>query len=130
MDIEFIDLGLIVYADNFDVPEDLSDETLFLTLKPCLLELLSNENCRIHYFGYAPDNTADGQDELLYNGILIRIIVNEKYVGVDLESNHQEIIKAFYQLVLNYQPRWSTIIAENGETKTETTVELLYQEVF
>ncbi len=130
MDIDFIDLGLILKADDLDIAEGLQDEILFLTVKPFLLDLLSNENCAIHYFGYAPDNTADGQDELLHHGTLIRIVVNEKYAGVDLECSPQEIVKAFYKLVSNYQPDWCTIIEENGETKKETTVELLYREVF
>ncbi|KVV16333.1 hypothetical protein [Flavobacterium sp. TAB 87] len=130
MELKFIDLGLILKADDLEVPETLQDETLFISVKPFLLALLSNDMCPIHHFGHAPDNTADGQDELLHHGTLIRIIVDEKYVGVDLECSKQEIVKAFYHLVSNYQPDFCMIMEENGATKKETTVELLYREVF
>lgn len=130
MDLEFIDLGLILKADDLEVTEGLMDEVLFKKVKSYLLSLLSNEVCPIHYFGYAPDNTADGQNELLYDGTLIRIIVDEKYVGVDLDCSNKEIGKAFYHLVSNYQPDFCIIMEENGNTKKETTVELLYREVF
>ena len=87
MELDFIDLGLILKADDFQVQEGLSDEMLFISVKQYLLDMLSDENCPIYDFGYAPDNTADGQDELLHNGTLIRIIVYEKFVGHALQMS-------------------------------------------
>ena len=130
MQLNFIDLGLLLKADNIEIPYGLIDEPLFLTVKPYLLELLNNGETEIYHFGHAPDNTSDGQDELLYDGTLFRIIVNEKYVGVDFESSPESIKKAFYNLVSNYQPDWCSIMADAGETITEITIELLYREVF
>lgn len=130
MQLNFIDLGLLLKADNIEIPYGLIDEPLFLTVKPYLLELLNNSETEIYHFGHAPDNTSDGQDELLYDGTLFRIIVNEKYVGVDFESSPESIKKAFYNLVSNYQPDWCSIMADAGETITEITIELLYREVF
>lgn len=130
MELNFIDLGLLLKADNIEVPYGLIDETLFLTVKPYLLDLLSDNKTEIYHFGYAPDNTSDGQDELLYEGTLFRIIVNEKYVGVDMDDDSESIKKAFYNLVSSYQPHWCSIMADAGETITEITIELLYREVF
>ena len=130
MQLNFIDVGLIIKAENIEVPYGLIDETLFLAVKPYLLDLLSDNETDLYSFGYAPDNTSDGQDELLYDGTLFRIIVNEKYVGVDFESSPESIKKAFYNLVSNYQPDWCSIMADAGKTITEITIELLYREVF
>lgn len=130
MKLEFIDLGLLLKADNLTIPYGLQDELLFVCVKAYLLELLNDPVTEIYHFGYAPDNTADGQDELLYDGNLFRIIVNEKYVGVGLESSPLEVKKAFYSLVANYDPDWCSIMQDAGETIIETTIELLYREVF
>jgi hypothetical protein len=49
---------------------------------------------------------------------------------IDLESSSKEILNAFYFLVSNYEPRFTTVIIEEGLTKKEITIELLYQDVF
>lgn len=92
--------------------------------------MLANASTSIHYFGYAPDNTADEQDELLTEGVFFRIIAYEKNLGVDLESSEKEVLGAFKYLIENYAPRWTTIMVEEGEMKKEITIELLYQDVF
>jgi hypothetical protein len=130
MNLNFIDLGLILKVDNIIVNNQLQDEVLFLNVRRYLVNLLDDEATKIYHFGYAPDNTSDGQDELLHHGTLTRIIVHEKYVDVDLEFTPTEVKRAFYNLVSQYQPDWCTIIEDRGNTKTETTIELLYREVF
>lgn len=129
MDLEFIDLVLLLKADKQEVPHGLEGEALFLTVKSPLLELLAEQKTKLYHFGYAPDNTADGQDELLHDGTLYSIIVNNKYVGVDLESDTAAVKKAFYELVLNNTPSYCSVTDEAGETITETTIELRYLEV-
>jgi hypothetical protein len=130
MEIEFNEYALTIETKLTEVPYGLSDEVLYLTIKEDLFNLLSDATTEIHYFGFAPDNTADSQDELLTDGIFYRIIGYEKNLGVDLESSEHEILKAFENLVNNYQPFWSTIIVEEGFIKKEVTIELLYKDVF
>jgi hypothetical protein len=130
MDLTFDDFALIIEAPTNDVPFGLKDEVLFLTIKAELLEILSDHQTPIYYFGYAPDNTADGQDELMTNGVFYRIIAYEKNLGVDFESSPIEILTAFRNLVENYPPFWSTIFIDKGQTKKQITIELMYQEIF
>jgi hypothetical protein len=130
MELQFDEFALTINANGIEVPYGLMDETLFLTVKKDLIGLLANAGTTIHYFGYAPDNTADEQDELLTEGVFFRIIAYEKNLGVDLESSEKEVLKAFHYLVENYAPWWTTIIIEEGETKKEITIELMYQDVF
>lgn len=129
MELHFEDLALTIRAGNVDVPFGLKDEALFLTVRSHLIELLCN-NIEIFSFGMAPDNTADGQDELLQNDVFYRIIAYEKNLGIDLDNSSEEILSAFHYLVENFEPRWTTILMEEGRTKKEITIELLYQEVF
>lgn len=130
MELEFLDLALIIRATDLVLPFDMKDEALFLSVKPKLLSLLKDETIEVIFFGLAPDNTADGQDELLLDGTFIRLICNEKYLGIDLDSDKYEYIAAFRNLIENYKPYWTTIIIEKGFIKTETTLELLYRDVF
>ena len=129
MELHFEDFALTIKAADLDVPYNLMDEPLFLTVRSDLTDLLSNKKTEIFYFGLAPDNTADGQDELLENGIFYRIIGYEKNLGIDLESSPEEILSAFHYLVSNFQPRWATIFVEEGVSKKEVTIELMYQEI-
>lgn len=129
MELQFEDFALIIKATDLDVPYNMRDETLFLTVRSDLTDLLSNKKTEIFYFGLAPDNTADGQDELLENGIFYRIIAYEKNLGIDLESSPEEILSAFHYLVCNFQPRWATIFVEEGVSKKEVTIEIMYQEI-
>ncbi|WET03957.1 hypothetical protein P0R33_06365 [Flavobacterium sp. YJ01] len=130
MELHFEDFALTVRAGRLDVPYGLTDQNLFMAVRPHLLELLSSKKTEIFCFGTAPDHTADGQDELLENGVLYRIIAYEKNLGIDLDSGGEEILNAFRYLVENYDPRWTTIFVEEGESRKEVTIELLYQEVF
>lgn len=130
MELNFDEFALTIKANDLEVPHQLMDEPLFLTIRTHLLDLLANKQTEIFHFGFAPDNTADNQDELLTDGVFYRIIGYEKNLGVDLESSSEEILNAFHYLVSNYQPKWTTIFEEQGVTKKEITVELLYQDVF
>ncbi len=130
MELEFIDIALTLKANDLEVPDDLQDELLFLTVRSQVLELLSDENTIIHHFGYAPDNTGDGQDELLESGTYYRIIGYQKNLGIDFESTRQEILEAFHYLVSNYDPFWTSILEDCGDTKKEFTIEIMYQDVF
>lgn len=127
--INFYDLALIVKADSISFPDGLTEENLFLYLKEDILNILK-ANPEIIHFGFAPDNTADNQDELLYDGTQLRIICNEKYLGVDVDSSNEEVFKAFHDLIQNYLPMWTTIVEERGFLNKETTIDLLYREVF
>lgn len=130
MELHFDDFALLIKATDLDVPYNLMDEPLFLTVRSHLTDLLANKETEIFYFGLAPDNTADGQDELLENGVFYRIVGYEKNLGVVLESSPEEILNAFHYLVSNFQPKWATIFVEEGLTKKEVTIELMYQDVF
>ncbi|UOK43409.1 MULTISPECIES: hypothetical protein [Flavobacterium] len=130
MELIFEDIAIIVKADELDVPKGLSEENLFLFLKPQISNLLEKGNMNLIYIGMAPDNTADGNDELLYDGQLVRIICNEKYLGIKLNNSEDEIIGAFLDLISNYSPFWTTIIKERGFIKKEITIDLLYRNPF
>lgn len=130
MELQFDEFALTINANGIEVPYGLRDEPLFLTVRNDVIALLAKPDTSIHRFSYAPDNTADGQDELLTEGVFFRIIAYEKNLGVDLESTEKEVLSAFSYLVENYAPFWTTIMVEEGETKKEITIELLYQDVF
>lgn len=130
MELKFDDFALTIKADDLEVPYHLMDEPLFLTVRSHLVALLADEQTEIFHFGYAPDNTADGQEELIENGVFYRIIGYEKNLGIDLESSSRDIVKAFHYLVSNYEPKWTSIFEEEGLTKKETTIELMYPIVF
>ena len=130
MELFFNEFALTISAEGLTVPFPLKDDDLFNSVKVDLINRLENINTVIHYFGFAPDNTADDQDELLNDGVFYRIIGYEKNLGIDLDSSKTEILCAYKYLVKNYKPFWSTIIVEQGNIKTETTIELLYQDVF
>lgn len=129
MELHFEDFALTLKAGDLDVPYGLQDEVLFLAVRSHLMEQLCSTT-EIFCFAVAPDNTADGQDELLQDGVFYRIIGYEKNLGIDLESTPDEILHAFHYLVENFEPKWSSIIVEQGQSKKEVTIELLYQEVF
>lgn len=130
MELHFEEFALTIKATDLEVPYHLKDEPLFLTIHAHLIDLLSNNQTEIFYFGYAPDYTADGQDDLLETGTYYRIIAYEKNLGVDLESESKAILGAFHYLVSNYKPKWTTIFIEKALTKKEVTIELLYQDIF
>lgn len=128
--MEFLELTLIIKVEYLELPEGVQDEALFLSVKSDLIWYLDDFRTEIIYFGIAPDNTSDNQDELLHDGTLVRIICNEKYLGIDSESDINEVFAAFLRLIETYDPFWTTIIVEKGFIKTETTLELLYRDVF
>ena len=122
-----IDYALTIKAKDIEIPVGLNDDLLFLSIKNNLLNLLEDKNTRIEYFGYAPDNTADNQDNLLNDGIFYRIIAYESDLKINLESDDNTILKSYKNLIENYKPYWTTIVEEKGFIKKETTIELLYQ---
>ena len=124
---EEIEYSLTVEAKDFIVPKDIIDEVLFLTVKQDVLDVLNNPDTAITYFGFAPDNTADNQDDLLLDGVFFRIIAYNKDLGLTLESSKEEVLDAYSNLVNSKSPYWSTIITERGFIKEEITIELLYQ---
>ncbi len=103
------------------------DEVLFLTVKLNVLDLLKKPDTAITYFGFAPDNTADNQDDLLLDGVFFRIIAYNKDLGLTLESSKKEVLTAYSNLVTTKAPYWTTIITEKGFIKEEITIELMYQ---
>lgn len=124
---EEIEYSLTVEAVNINFPTDMNDEVLFLTIKKDLLEILNDKSTEITYFGFAPDNTADNQDELLLDGLFFRIIAYNKDLGLTLDSSREEILNSYNNLIANNDPYWTTIITETGFIKKEITIELLYQ---
>lgn len=123
MEMHFEDLALTIKAGQLDVPFGLKDDALFLTVRSHLIELLCSRT-EIFCFGMAPDNTADGQEELLQDGVFYRIIGYEKNLGIDLENYEDEILSVYHYLVENFVPRWTTIFVEEGKAKKEITIEL------
>lgn len=130
MEGNFEDLALTVRAKNLQVPYHLKDECLFLTVRTDVLGLLCDPATEIYFFGPAPDNTADGKDELLEDGVFYRIIGYQNNLGINMESSAEEILDAFHFLIKNFEPRWTTIFTEEGTAKKEITIEMMYQEEF
>jgi hypothetical protein len=130
MELEFLDMTLIVRAADIILPRDFKDEALFLTVKPGLISLLHDSSTEVIHFGPAPDNITDGQDDLINEGTFFRIICSEKYLGIDIYTPYDEVFAAFLNVIEHYNPFWSNVIVEKGFIKTETTIELLYGEVF
>lgn len=100
MDLEFESYVLTIDANNINVP-DFSDDNLYNFVKEHLVHLLQSKDLKIIHFGYAPDNTADNNDELLNDGVFYRIIAQDRYLGIDLDA----------------------------DIKSEKTIELLYKEL-
>lgn len=96
MELKFEDLALTLKVEHLDTDLNNQDEILFLNVRGVLMDLLSNSATEIFHLGYAPDNTADGIDELLEDGVFFRIITYDKNVGVDLESDSNSILKGFH----------------------------------
>lgn len=122
-----VEYSLTVESKDFILPNEIIDEVLFLTVKQDVLDVLNDPNTAIIYFGYAPDNTADNQDDLLLDGFFFRIIAYNKDLGLTLESSKEEVLAAYSNLVTTKAPYWTTIITEKGFIKEEITIELLYQ---
>lgn len=118
-----MDLCLIIKAGEIAIP-DFHDEILFYHFKQAVLSILKNSE--IYYFGYAPDNTADNQDDLLFDGKLFRVISPENLIDVNIESDKKDVIEAFRSLIENKNPFWSSVIIEKGFINVETTVEFKY----
>jgi hypothetical protein len=127
MNNEEIEFSLTIEAKNFIVPKNIIDEVLFLTVKQDVLDVLNDPDTAIIYFGFAPDNTADNQDDLLLDGVFFRIIAYNTDLGLTLESSKEEMLAAYSNLVTTKAPYWTTIITEKGFIKEEITIELLYQ---
>jgi hypothetical protein len=127
MNNEEVEYSLTIEAKDFIITNGIIDDVLFLIVKQDLLDVLNDPNTDITYFGFAPDNTADNQDDLLLDGIFFRIIAYNKDMGLSFESTKEEVLAAYSNLVTTRVPYWSTIIVEKGFIKKETTIELMYQ---
>lgn len=128
MNLDFDSYALIIDAKDF-LPPDLKDNELYFYVKKHLIDILKDSQTEIIHFGFAPDNTADGNDDLLTDGVLYRIICQDRYLGIDFDSNKEDILKAFLYIVENFIPFWSSIIVETGFIKKEVTIELLYKDL-
>ena len=124
---EEVEYSLTIEAKDFILPNEIIDEVLFLTVKQDVLDVLNDPKTNITYFGFAPDNTADNQDDLLLDGAFFRIIAYNIDLGLTLESSKEEVLAAYSNLVTTKAPYWTTIITERGFIKEEITIELLYQ---
>jgi hypothetical protein len=127
MNNEELEYSLTIEAKDFILPNGIIDDVLFLTVKQDVLDVLNDPNTNITYFGFAPDNTADNQDDLLLDGVFFRIIAYNKDLGLTLESSKEEVLAAYSNLVTTRAPYWTSIIVEKGFIKKETTIELMYQ---
>jgi len=127
MNNEEVEYSLTIEAKDFILPNGIIDDVLFLTVKQDVLDVLKDPDTAITYFGFAPDNTADNQDDLLLDGVFFRIIAYNTDLGLTLESSKEEVLAAYSNLVTNRAPYWTTIIIEKGFIKEEITIELLYQ---
>jgi len=122
--MEDVNLCIILPAEDLEIP-DYQDELLLLHFKTDLIRLM--ESSKITFFGYAPDNTADGNDELLTDGIFFRLIAPDVLLNLTLESSLTEVRSAFINLIKNEPLFWGTVIIERGFIKTETTIEFLFK---
>lgn len=118
-----MDLCLIFSAGDVDIP-DYRDEVLFMHFKPTLLEII--DDAEIIHFGYAPDNTADGDDDLLEDGTFFRIICAAERVGLTPESARRDVLDGFRRLIENEDVRWGSVIVEKGFIREEITVEFIF----
>lgn len=119
-----MDLCLIITAGDIAIPE-LTDDNLFSFFKPTVLECILKSE--IIHFGFAPDNTADNQDDLLLNEILFRIVCPDNFLSLEIESTDSEIRGSFYNLIDTKKPFWRSVIVEKGFINTETTIEFSYR---
>ena len=118
-----MDLCLIFDAGDLPIP-DYRDEVLLLHFKPVILESIGEND--INFFGYAPDNTADGDDELLNEGTFFRLIASAGLLNLTLDSPAAEVVAAFKNLVETQPVHWGTVIVEEGFINKETTIEFIF----
>jgi hypothetical protein len=118
-----MDLCLIFSAGDPFIPE-YQDEVLLLHFKATLLEML--ENPEIIHFGYAPDNTADNDDDLLNEGTFFRIISTAELLNLNLDSPSTEVVSSFKNLIEKQPLSWGTVIVEKGFITKETTIEFIF----
>jgi hypothetical protein len=117
----------LVFTARDEIIPNFTDDNLFDFYKSTLInEYLINPE--IPFFGYAPDNTADGNDNLLIDGTLFRIIAPQSFLTVTIDSPINEVISDFRNLIINKRPFWSSVIVERGFIKKETTIEFLFKD--
>ncbi len=106
------------------------DDNLMLALyRNQLLETLATidtNNGTAFFYGDAPDNDSAGEDELLYNGTVVRLIAKEIALPLTEDSQPEEIIDHFKTLVAHAEYCFYTVFEEQGQTKTQTTVEFIF----
>lgn len=118
-----MDLCIIFSEGNPAIPE-YQDEVLFLHFKSELLEMI--DKSEVFFFGYAPDNTADGNDELLNEGTFFRVIASSEVLNLTPESTLSEARKSFKEVIETMSLTMGTVIVEKGFITTETTIEFIF----
>lgn len=127
MELHFEALALTLKT-TVAVPYGLTDANLFQVVKNNLVTTIENIDQTFDYFGYAPDNDADGQEELLQNGTFYRIIAPDYLLGIDTDATLSEIKKAFLDLLNLNLSCWCSIFTEEAGTAKQTTIEILFKE--
>jgi hypothetical protein len=128
MELNFENLSLTIESKSNVVP-NLRDNDLFLVVKDEIIELLKNPFTEIIDFGLAPDNDADGQEELLNNGTFFRLIAPDRYLGIDDDAEPKEIFKSFLYLLENYKPFWCSVFIEEIGKTCQNTIEIMYRDI-
>ncbi|WP_281298862.1 hypothetical protein [Flavobacterium limnophilum] len=122
MMIEPTVLSLTIEASNVSLPVGMPDSNLFSHFQTKAIALLKDETLGVHHFGMVPDNSAEGNDELLVDGILFRFDANEELLGIDEAAAPHLVKQAFLAVVENKEPDFISVLDEVGPTKKEMTI--------
>ena len=115
-------LSLTLEASNVNLAVGLPERDLFSHFQSKAVDLLKNNLLEVHHFGMVPDNGADGNDDLLFDGTLFRFDVSPELLEIDDDAAPQLVKQAFLKVVENTTPSSSSLLEEYGETKKETTI--------
>lgn len=126
MELNFESLELILRTE-ITIFGQLGDKLLFEAIQPDLIDCINNLDTTFVYFGLAPDNDADGQEELLEHGTFYRIIAPDHLLGIDTDATPKEIKKAFLDVLDLNLDYWCTLFVEEAGEKKQTTIEILFK---
>jgi hypothetical protein len=115
-------LSLTIEASNISIPTGIPEMDLFSHFQSNVIELLKSDTLTVHHLGMVPDNGADGNDDLLIDGILFRFDVSSELLGIEEDAAPHLVKQAFLTVVENTTPSSSSLLEEIGETKKETTI--------
>lgn len=118
-----MDLSITLPTEDHQIP-NYNDELLFIHFKEALLEALDKE--KVIHFGIAPDNTADGNNELLTEGTFFRIIAPAYLLDLSEDSSPKKVLKSYKNLIAKEKVRSGTVIVEKGIITAETTIEFIF----